>query len=72
MNEIEDLRRSLGPAATGYNDAQLRQLSREIDLIAEFLLDLYAIRHPRQRKAKPRDFDIPDSEPLAFEKGRSK
>lgn len=42
MDEVEDLKRELGSIAARYNDAQLRQLSRELDLAAGFLLDLYA------------------------------
>jgi len=51
MDEIEELRRDLGLAAIEYNDAQLRQLSHELDLMAEFLLDLYVLRHSGSHKA---------------------
>lgn len=41
MDEIEELKRAIGPAAQSYSDTQLQRLSREIDLMADFLLDLY-------------------------------
>jgi hypothetical protein len=45
MDEIQKLRQALGSIGERYNDAQLRQLSRELDLVAGFLLDLYAYEH---------------------------
>jgi hypothetical protein len=60
MNEIDDLRRELGDAGRNYSDAELRQLSREMDLMAEFLLDLHILRHSKGRKTS--DFDADCSE----------
>jgi len=65
MDEIEELKRSLGPAARNYNDSQLRHLSREIDLMAEFLLDLHMLRRSGEQRAKTTGFDTHASEPVA-------
>jgi hypothetical protein len=48
MHDTEELKRALGPAAHHYNETQLQHLSRELDLAAEFLLDLYAHTRARQ------------------------
>jgi hypothetical protein len=53
MDEVEELKRALGPVANEYNDAQLQHLSREMDLMAEFLLDLYMRRGSGQREPEP-------------------
>ena len=50
MDEIEELMRALGPTAKDHTDAHLRQLSRELDLMAGFLADLY--RHRRSEQPK--------------------
>jgi len=50
MDDMEELKSLLGSAAQDYNETQLRYLSGELDLAAEFLLDLYAYR----RSAQPR------------------
>jgi hypothetical protein len=42
MDDIEELRHALEPAAPPYNEIQLRKLAFDLDLMAEFLLDLYA------------------------------
>jgi len=63
MDDIEELKRDLGPLAKNYNDAQLRQLSREMDLMAEFLLDLHAVMRSGGRKDKTTTFDTPRSKP---------
>lgn len=65
MDEIEELKRDLGPAANDYNDTQLRQLSRELDLMAEFLLDLYVFKHSERPSAKAGAFDTSASRPVA-------
>jgi hypothetical protein len=41
MDEVEEFKNFLGPAAQGYTDAQLRQLRREMYAMAELLLDIY-------------------------------
>lgn len=64
MDEIEELKRALGPLAKNYNDTQLRALSRELDFAAEFLLDLYVFRRSESRKSKA-EFDTSDSAPIA-------
>jgi hypothetical protein len=51
MDDIEVLRRALGPTAVEYTDVQLRQLLREIDLMAEVLLDLWVPRQSEKQKA---------------------
>jgi len=45
MDEIQELKQALGSIGERYNDAQLRQLSRELDVAVEFLLALYADEH---------------------------
>jgi hypothetical protein len=42
MDDIGELRRIIGSTDKEYNNVQLRLLSRELDLTADFLLDLYA------------------------------
>jgi hypothetical protein len=45
MNEeIVEFKNFLGPIAKQYNDAQLRQLRREMRQMAELLLDIYLYR----------------------------
>lgn len=61
MDEIEELKCALGPSGKDYNDAQLRHLSREMDLVAEFLLDLYELRRSRERKTQNSGFDTQGS-----------
>ena len=56
MDDIERLKRALGSAAERYNDTQLRQLSRELDLAAEFVLDLYA--HEDREKSQTRSVPL--------------
>ena len=51
MDEIEKFKNFLGPVAKEYNDAQLRQLRREMYAMAELLLDIYMSK--RQRKRSP-------------------
>jgi len=65
MDEIEELKRALGPAAKDYNDTQLRQVSRELDLMARFLLDLYVFRRSTQARIETAGFDTSGSEPVA-------
>lgn len=65
MDEIEELKRALGLGAKDYNDNQLRLLSHELDLMAEFLLDLYLFRRPRHDKSQTPGFDSQAPEPLA-------
>jgi hypothetical protein len=65
MDEIEELRRALGPVAKDYNDTQLRQLSRELNLAAEFLLDLYVARRSGKTSVETAGFDTSGSEPVA-------
>jgi hypothetical protein len=40
-DEIEEFRKSLGPIGSRYSRGQLAALLREMDILAEFLLDLY-------------------------------
>ena len=41
MDEIEQFKNFLGPAGKGYTDAQIRQLGRQMQAMAELLLDIY-------------------------------
>jgi hypothetical protein len=54
MDDIEGLKRSLGSIAGEFNEAQLGQLSRELDFAAEFLLDLYARAHSEKARRQSR------------------
>jgi hypothetical protein len=51
MDEVKQFREFLGVAADGYNDAQLAQLRREMQAMAELLLDIYL--HKRSRSDRP-------------------
>ena len=46
MDELEELRKLVDPEAKEWTTAQLERLSRDIDVLAEILLDAY-----RSRKA---------------------
>lgn len=72
MDEIEELKKSLGAAAKDYNDTQIRLLSRELDLMAEFLLDLYIYRIPKRRSVNSPAFDIFAAECVACREGPPK
>jgi hypothetical protein len=41
MDEVEKLRKLVGPEANGWTTAQLEQLSRDIDAMAAILLEVY-------------------------------
>ena len=59
LDEIDDFRKFLGQTAREFNDAQIRQLRREMFGMAELLLDFYLLRkrdHARKEK-EPGDFD---------------
>jgi len=46
--ELDEFKKFLGPLATPYSDAQLRELRREMYAMAELLLDIY-LHNKRQR-----------------------
>jgi hypothetical protein len=48
MDELEQLRSLVGPAASEWTNAQLEQLSREMNAMAALLLDLYHARKQKQ------------------------
>lgn len=50
---LERLKESLGSAVSGYTDAELSQLKRDIDVVAELLLDLYLAKR-REREERHR------------------
>lgn len=50
MDEIEEFKRTLGPAAKNYNEAQLRQLQNQMYAMAELLLDLHLAKKKRVSK----------------------
>ena len=54
-----EFKRFLGEAARGFNDAQVRQLRREMFGVAELLLDLYLLkkRDRGEKEKEPGDFD---------------
>lgn len=47
MDDLDQFKKLLGPAAKGYNDVQLRQLHQDMHRLAELLIDisLYRERH---------------------------
>lgn len=53
-DELQGLRRLLGSAAADYTDPQLRQLQRDIDVMAELLLDLYLAKNRGHRRSPRR------------------
>jgi predicted nucleic acid-binding protein len=44
MDELERLRKLVGPEASGWTTAQLEQVRRDIDAMAVLLLDLHRAR----------------------------
>lgn len=65
VDDTEKLKHSLGPFARNYNEAQLRLMVRELDLAAEFLLDLYLARNGEEKRPKSATFDSLHSDPIA-------
>ena len=57
MEEIEKLRKSLGPLADGYTDAQVRQLDYELKTMAELLLDIYLDKTSASEECRGKRFD---------------
>ena len=57
MDEMERFKAFLGSAADGYSDAQLRQLCREMNAMAELLLDIYLHKERNNTQSSPPDFD---------------
>lgn len=60
MDELERLRKLVGPEANGWTTAQLEQLTRDLDVMALLLLDLYRSRK-KDRTVEPcgsPDFDV--------------
>jgi hypothetical protein len=49
MDELERLRRLVGPEANQWTTAQLEQLQRDIDAMAALLLDVYRSQKQDQR-----------------------
>ncbi len=52
--DLEAIKKSLGSAVSDYTEAQLRQLQRDIDVLAELLLDLYPTKRRERRRSQPR------------------
>ena len=48
MDYLEELRKLVGPEADNWTVAQLEQLSRDMDTMAELLLDLYQFQTHRE------------------------
>lgn len=53
MTDFEQLVADLGPDAKHLTTAQLLQLDRELQTLAELLVGLYKIRHPTRRPRSP-------------------
>jgi hypothetical protein len=49
MDELEKLRKLVGPEADDWTTAQLERLRRDIDAMAALLLDVYRSGEPGQR-----------------------
>jgi hypothetical protein len=58
---LEEIKAFLGDAATGYSEAQLPQLYRDIFAMAEILLDLYLAR--KRGKSSRERHDLTDAVP---------
>jgi hypothetical protein len=60
MDELEKLRKLVGPDASSWTTAQLKQLRSDIDSMAALLLDLYRSKADRRTNAcgLP-NFDVP-------------
>jgi hypothetical protein len=50
MDEVEKFKAFLGSTADGYSEAHLRQLHREMDAMAELLLDIYSWKKSQNRR----------------------
>lgn len=61
MDDIEDFKKFLGPIAKDYNDAQLHRLRREMDALAELLLDIYIDKHRKSRNRTAKSLTAPES-----------
>lgn len=57
MDDLERLRKVVGPEADAWTAAQLEQLQRDIEAMAALLLDLYRARRKRR---KPKSCGSPD------------
>jgi hypothetical protein len=53
--ETAHLRAALGPLAQEYSDAQLKALHRDMEAMAELLLDLYLIRTQGKKANETQD-----------------
>ena len=61
MDELEKLRKLVGPEADHWTVAQLEQLSGDMDMMATLLFDLYRVRG-KSRDCEPcesREIDVP-------------
>ncbi len=61
MDEIEELKKALGRAAEGYDDGRFRHLSRELDLAAEFLIEVYALNSREESQTRNIRPELTDS-----------
>ena len=61
MNELEELRKLVGPDAVDWNRAQLEQLDRDMETVAALLLEVYRSRKQHHRPvAYTWNFDSPN------------
>jgi len=56
MDDLETLRKLIGPDADGWIKAELEELNRDLDVMALLLLDMY---RSRQRTAEPGSCGLP-------------
>lgn len=63
MEELQEFKSFLGPAAEDYTEAQLRQLRQDMQAMAELLLDFYFSKKNADSKKNPRNFDSPRPKP---------
>jgi len=65
MDRTEDPKRAIESDAEERRDAPSSQVSRDLDLLADFLLDLHLSRHRHGAKDSPASFDTSDPRRVA-------
>jgi hypothetical protein len=65
MDDLEELRKLVGPEANDWTTAKLAQLSHDMDAMAALFLDLYRSRNGAPRGMETREsriFDVPQAD----------
>lgn len=50
VDDLEELRQTLGPEAENYTLAQLRQVQDDLRALADILIDIYLSKHSQGRR----------------------